>query len=73
MSELTACPECEASFIRRMTRDPEHKWRCEECGARFDEPIRREPMTNKGSPNPGTTAALLEELDADAIGGETSA
>jgi len=57
--------------IREFPRMSE--WRCEECGARFDEPIRREPMTNKGSPNPGTTAALLEELDADAIGGGTSA
>lgn len=72
MRQITACPDCNSSFIRRATRHSDWNWRCEECGNRFDEPIQREPIKHSGRSNSGTTAALLEELDADAIGGETS-
>lgn len=70
MSEITACPDCRGSFIRRATRHSNWNWRCEDCGSRFDEPIHRQRKRKKGSFNPGSTAALLEGLDADAIGGE---
>ena len=50
--EVAVCPECDRSTIER--RNPgwfgratsDHRWACWKCGARFDEPVKRESRSN---------------------------
>ena len=55
--EITACPGCDKTQIQRRTDrvggqqrkgDPGHDWRCVECGATFDEPVRRSTKATGG-------------------------
>ena len=65
--EITACPECDKTQIqRRVGRvggrqrkgDPGHDWRCVDCAATFDEPVRRPVHADSGI----TAQAMLSRL-----------
>lgn len=70
--EITACPDCDSpSVTLRAGTDfggrPYHgpgQYRCEDCGARFDEPITREARTGHGL---GGLAQRLHDADADDV------
>lgn len=62
--------ECDSTQIqRRSGRDgkaPPGTWHCNQCGADFAEPRRRERRDGKTDTAPrGTLAAVLEEMDPD--------
>lgn len=70
---VEACPECKSSGFRVRntgqidnTRNERYKCRNPECGAYFDEPIRREQRVGNDSILSGL-AHELETMDADAI------
>jgi DNA-binding PadR family transcriptional regulator len=70
--EITACPDCDASQIKRRTgtdfggREPETpgQYRCEACGARFDDPVTRAARSGQGL---GGLAQRLADADPDDV------
>lgn len=74
MSDVPACPECNTSnpYHRRSSVqhfNHDHAYRCEnsECGARFDDPVWREPETGDCIPG-DSMAARLDKADPSEVG-----
>ena len=69
MSEtVNCCPQCESSEISPRVDainepQPEYDWQCRDCGHRFDEPERREAISEGGCAPRGCPAAILDEAD----------
>lgn len=77
MADTTlACPKCDsANAIPRADSNnkdkaPENDWRCKDCKAQFDEPVRREiaAATTTDPPSHSLAADLLD-MDPDDVGG----
>ena len=74
---LTCCPDCRAADIRVHSastinhdgRPPRYK--CHECGLRFDEPAERRRESTTAA-NSGTAAAALEAANPDRSPGTVS-
>ena len=69
---VKACPECERAnpYQRRPSvqgRDHTHRYRCEACGARFDDPVVCDAQVTDCIPG-NSLAAKLETTDADEVG-----
>jgi len=71
---VRACPECDGVRVLNAVggnlRGPGktlQDYRCEDCGARFDEPNRRRPHSG-GRNAPGGLARALERADPDEVG-----
>jgi hypothetical protein len=76
MSEVLACPECDATQIYNRRSDDVGRFAskdvarygCSYCGARFDDPVRREShiidINRKG------LAGELADADPDEVGGK---
>jgi ribosomal protein L37AE/L43A len=65
-SKIMVCPDCDSSFIRHRPRHSDGDWRCQDCKAIFDDPVRRERYRH------GHTEGLalkLEQMDPDELGG----
>jgi len=60
MSEISCCPECESSWIRREAKT--HN-RCEDCGLKFETCKMRERRNHDGSH--GRSGATKRLIDAD--------
>lgn len=61
---VLACPECTSSRIHR--RITTNDWRCQHCGAEFDEAEERAPKKDShDTRNPEHTAAKLEATEVD--------
>lgn len=64
--EIPVCPECDSASISANvgTNYPNpaagHGWRCKQCSATFDEPVRREPYPNGNQTRSGPAKALLD-------------
>lgn len=63
---VEACPECDTAAIERRTPAKAgspawqtHRWYCRNCGASFDEPVERAPITSTT-----TLSGLAADLDA---------
>jgi len=67
--KITCCPECEDSDVTVLAR-LNHNWRCNECGAVFEEPDRREPVSNSAATAPTAGSLAAELWDADKPEGE---
>lgn len=69
--ELTCCPECDDSAIRVVgagsvqRTESTRRYRCHECGARFDEPATRQPEVPNGDTRWGLSKRLAD-ADPDA-------
>jgi len=73
---VRVCPECDEAAVR--TRHPEKpcsptnddsQYGCEQCGATFDEPVRRPKKTNREAGSGSTLAANLVDADPEDVGG----
>lgn len=71
--EITVCPECDTHHIEVLTGDAraaggtvQGRYRCNECGARFDDPATRPPR-RQTAPNAGTAARALTDADPDVL------
>jgi len=75
---VLACPDCDSAdniFRRNPGKGPSQldasdaQWRCSACGAEFDEPDRREPVSGY-PPITGPAARLLEASADDVLGAD---
>jgi len=73
MTQVLACPECDSANTHRRVsahfdsterRNNEGRWYCNDCGAGFEEPIRRESRTEASIGYAGD-AAKLDAADPD--------
>jgi len=69
---LRACPECDRAnpYVRRPSmqgRDHTHRYRCEACGHRFDDPKERDPEVQDCIPG-DTLAAQLDAMSPEEVG-----
>lgn len=75
---IEVCPECDKAQIQAIIgaanapTGPDHDYRCNACGARFDEPTERAQKHDPGNPG-GLAGALMEadpdDVSADNVGG----
>lgn len=69
---VNACPECEASAIKPRPggyglpkQRHDERWRCEECGALFGDPVERESETGAAAAPTSGPAKRLLDMDPD--------
>lgn len=76
MSEIPACPECnDADLYKRQPKvsspqDHDHAYRCQNCGARFDEPRWRPRASSADSILNSTLAGRLADADPSDVGAD---
>lgn len=74
---VRACPECDmgGNVVARSGRQDwqvsDERYRCGQCGATFDEFVERERRSKCGHAA-DSLVAKLQDLDPDAVGGETA-
>lgn len=75
--EIGACPECDAAdvYTRRPTAQgstatDDRTYRCQECGATFDDPHYRERKSSSKAIGEDTLARQLLDADPEEVGGD---
>ena len=72
--EIAVCPECDDTHVYQRQQkgvgrvaSDNYEWRCDGCGARFDDPDYRAPKHDGWIPGDSPARALLD-ADPDEVG-----
>lgn len=61
MGDVRACPECDETAVSPRHTAPGKRYRCDDCGHRFDEPVVRESRGNHTKGGSTLVSRLLQK------------